>query len=176
MKRWPGIFLLLFTALLWGCGGSHDARIVAVLDRADSLLLTSDPALHDSVRQELEALDTARALKSDEMLRARHALLLVQARYKCYVTIPADSALIDIAYRYYANHHSSSADHERYTRTLIYQGAVAEELGHPQETIQWYLQAGQAAAGLYTLATNMELIGLLLNIAILFTNNICRTI
>ena len=139
------VFALFITTLLWSCGGSHDARIVAVLDRADSLLLISDPALHDSVRQELEALDTARALKSDEMLRARHALLLVQARYKCYVTIPADSALIDAAYRYYADHHSSSADHERYTRTLIYQGAVAEELGHPQEAIQWYIKAEQAA-------------------------------
>lgn len=51
--RVPGIttILLFFASLLWSCGGSHDARIVAVLDRADSLLLTSDPALHDSVRQ-----------------------------------------------------------------------------------------------------------------------------
>ena len=145
MKRWSGILLLFFAALLVGCGGSHDARITAVLDRADSLLLTSDAALHDSVRQQLEALDTARALQSDEALRARHALLLVQARYKCYATIPADSALIDTAYRYYADHHSGSADHERYTRTLIYQGAVAEELGHPQQALQWYLEAESAA-------------------------------
>ncbi|MBO4814044.1 MAG: hypothetical protein J5523_03710 [Muribaculaceae bacterium] len=145
VRSFISVFALLLTTLLWSCGGSHDARITAVLDRADSLLLISDPALHDSVRQELEALDTARALKSDEMLRARHALLLVQARYKCYVTIPADSALIDAAYRYYADHHSSSADYERYTRTLIYQGAVAEELGHPQQAIQWYLKAEQAA-------------------------------
>ena len=139
------VFALLFTTLLWGCGGSHDARIVAVLDRADSLLLISNPALHDSVRQELEALDTARALQADEALRARHALLLVQARYKCYVTIPADSALIDTAYRYYADHHSGTADHERYTRTLIYSGAVAEELGHPQQAMQYYLEAEDTA-------------------------------
>ena len=139
------VFVLLLAALLWGCGGGHDARITAVLDRADSLLLTSDAALHDSVRQELETLDTARALRSDEALRARHALLLVQARYKCYATQKADSALIDTAYRYYADHHSSSADHERYTRALIYSGAVAEELGHPQQAMQWYLEAEQAA-------------------------------
>ena len=139
------VLVLLLAALLWGCGGGHDARVTAVLDRADSLLLTSDAALHDSVRQELEALDTARALRSDEALRARHALLLVQARYKCYATEEADSALIDTAYRYYADHHSGSADHERYTRTLIYQGAVAEELGHPQQAMQWYLEAEQAA-------------------------------
>ena len=86
MKRWPVILLLLFTALLVGCGGSHDARITAELDRADSLLRTSDTAAHSAALRQMLALDTARALQSDEALRARHALLLVQARYKCYVT------------------------------------------------------------------------------------------
>lgn len=145
--RVPGIttILLFFASLLWGCGGGHDTRVTAVLDRADSLLPTSDPVMHDSVRQQLEALDTARALQSDEMLRARHALLLVQARYKCYVTEPADSGLMEIARNYYADHHSSAQDHERYTRSLIYSGCVAEELGHPQQAIQWYLKAEQAA-------------------------------
>ena len=142
VRSFISVFALLFTNLLWSCGGSHDARITAVLDRADSLLHISDPALHDSVRQELEALDTARALKSDEMLRARHALLLTQAQFKCY-QFPSNDTLISIAHNYYADHHSGPTDHERYTRTLIYQGAVAEELGHPQEAIQWYLQAEQ---------------------------------
>ena len=145
MKRDRVILLLFFAALLVGCGGSHDARVTAELDHADSLLLTSDPALHDSVRQQLEALDTARALQSDEMLRARHALLLAQARYKCYVTEPADSGLMEIARNYYADHHSSSQDHELYTRALIYSGAVAEELGHPQQAMQHYLEAEDTA-------------------------------
>ena len=145
MKRWPGILLLFFTALLVGCGGSHDALITAELDRADSLLLTADTAAHSAALRQMLALDTARALRSDEALRARHALLLVQARYKCYVTEPADSALIDQARRYYADHHGSTADHERYTRALIYSGAVAEELGHPQQAMQHYLEAESTA-------------------------------
>ncbi len=135
--------LLFFAALLVGCGGSHDARIMAELDRADSLLHTSDTAAHSAALRQMLALDTARALQTDEALRARHALLLVQARYKCYVTEPADSGLMEIARNYYADHHSSSLDHERYTRSLIYSGAVAEELGHPQQAMQWYLQAEQ---------------------------------
>ena len=146
MNRLVHILLMsLLATLLWGCGGSHDARIVAVLDRADSLLRTSDTAAHSAALRQMVVLDTVRALQSDEALRARHALLLVHARYKCYATIPADSALIDTAYRYYADHHSGTIDHERYTRTLIYQGAVAEELGHPQQAMQWYLEAEQAA-------------------------------
>ena len=128
-----------------GCGGSHDARITAVLDRADSLLRTSDTAAHSAALRQMLALDTARALQSDEALQARHALLLTQARYKCYVTEPADSGLMEIARRYYADHHSSSQDHELYTRSLIYSGAVAEELGHPQQAMQFYLEAEDTA-------------------------------
>ena len=146
MKRLVHILLMsIVAALLWGCGGSHDARVMAELDRADSLLRTSDTAAHSAALRQMVALDTARALRSDEALRARHALLLVQARYKCYVTEPADSALIDSALCYYADHHVSAADHERYTRTLIYSGAVAEELGHPQQAMQHYLEAESTA-------------------------------
>ena len=145
MKRWPGILLLFFAALLVGCGGRHDARVTAELDRADSLLLTSDTAAHSAALRQMLALDTACALQADEALRARHALLLVQARYKCYVTEPADSTLIDSALSYYTDHHGSSADHERYTRALIYSGAVAEELGHPQQAMQHYLEAESTA-------------------------------
>ena len=145
MNRLVHILLLFFAALLVGCGGSHDARVTAELDRADSLLRTSDTAAHSAALRQMLALDTARALQSDEALRARHALLLVQARYKCYVTEPADSALIDSALSYYTDHHGSSADHERYTRALIYSGAVAEELGHPQQAMQHYLEAESTA-------------------------------
>ena len=144
MKLWKAVLFLLVMALA-GCGGSHDARVTAELDRADSLLLTSDTTAHRAALNRMLALDTASALQADEALRARHALLLVQARYKCYMTEPADSALIDQARRYYADHHGSSADHERYTRALIYSGAVAEETGHPQQAMQYYLEAEDSA-------------------------------
>ena len=146
MKRLVHILLMsVVAALLVGCGGGHDARVMAELDRADSLLLTSDTAAHSAALRQMLALDTARALQADEALRARHALLLVQARYKCYVTEPADSGLMEIARSYYADHHSSSQDHEFYTRSLIYSGAVAEELGHPQQAMQFYLEAEDTA-------------------------------
>ena len=146
MKLWKAVLFLLVMPQLAGCGGGHDARVTAELDRADSLLLTSDTAAHRAVLNQMLALDTAGALRADEALRARHALLLVQARYKCYETLPADSVLIATARGYYADHHSSNQDHERYTRTLIYSGAVAEELGHPQQAMQHYLEAESTAA------------------------------
>nr|ACM91064.1 TPR repeat-containing protein [uncultured bacterium 34R1] len=146
MNRLVHILLMsIVAALLVGCGGSHDARVTAELDRTDSLLRTSDTAAHSAALRQMLALDTARALQADEALRARHALLLVQARYKCYVTEPADSGLMEIARNYYAVHHSSAQDHEFYTRTLIYSGCVAEELGHPQQAMQYYLEAEDTA-------------------------------
>ena len=146
MKRLPGILiaLSLLTALLVGCGGSHDARVTAVLDRADSLLLTSDTAAHSAALRQMLALDTARALQTDEALRARHALLLTQAQFKCYA-FPSNDSLINIARNYYAKHHTSAQDHELYTRSLIYSGYIAQMTGHPQQAMQFYLQTEEIA-------------------------------
>ena len=144
MKRLVHILLLFFTALLVGCGGSHDARVMAELDRADSLLRTSDTAAHSAALRQMLALDTARALQADEALRARHALLLTQAQFKCYA-FPSNDSLINIARNYYADHHSSAQDHELYTRSLIYSGAVAQMTDNPQQAMQWYLEAESAA-------------------------------
>ena len=72
MKRLSVIsltLLSLLTALLVGCGGSHDARVTAELDHADSLLRTSDTAAHSAALRQMLALDTARALQADEALR-----------------------------------------------------------------------------------------------------------
>ena len=147
MKRLSVIsltLLSLLTALLVGCGGGHDARITAELDRADSLLRTSDTAAHSAALRQMLALDTARALQSDDALRARHALLLTQAQFKSYL-FPSNDSLINIARNYYARHHSSAQDHELYTRSLIYSGYIAQMTGHPQQAMQWYLEAESAA-------------------------------
>ena len=146
MKRLPGILiaLSLLTALLVGCGSGHDARVTAELDRADSLLRTSDTAAHSTALRQMLALDTARALQADEALRARHALLLTQAQFKCYA-FPSNDSLINIARNYYAKHHTSAQDHELYTRSLIYSGAVAQMTDNPQQAMQWYLEAESAA-------------------------------
>ena len=56
MKLWKAVLFLLVMALA-GCGGSHDARVTAELDRADSLLLTSDTAAHRAALNRMLALD-----------------------------------------------------------------------------------------------------------------------
>ncbi len=57
MKRLSVISLTLLSllaALLVGCGGSHDARVMAELDRTDSLLRTShDMCVADELLNEI---------------------------------------------------------------------------------------------------------------------------
>ena len=118
---------------LAGCGGSHN--IDARLALADSLIV--DHA--DSAYTVLKAIDSEELLSESD--RAFYALLYTQAQYKNVDSIGSDS-LINIALDYYKDNHNR----EHYTRTLIYKGAVMEELGNPEEALEWYLSAENNAA------------------------------
>lgn len=121
--------------LLLGC--HHDtANYDSRLTRADSLMATApDSALHL-----LEAMDAGRL--GTEGDRAYHALLLSQARYRCYEVATSDS-LINIALNYYERH---AGEREKLTRAHIYKGGVMEELGQPDEAMVHYKQAMAIAA------------------------------
>ena len=118
---------------LAGCGGSHE--VDARLALADSLIV--DHA--DSAYTVLKAIDSEGLLSESD--RAFYALLYTQAQYKNVDSIGSDS-LINIALDYYKDNHNR----EHYTRTLIYKGAVMEELGNPEEALEWYLSAENNAA------------------------------
>lgn len=138
MKHTHVIILLLATVLLsvvlCGCGGARhdDGRLVAI----DSLLRHNP----DSALLLLEQIDGSRLSNAGD--RAYHALLLTQARYRCYVVATSDSA-INIALDYYKRHH---ADREKLTRAYIYKGAVMEELGQGEAAMQFYKDAKSIAS------------------------------
>lgn len=127
--------LVMTMAMLLGCHhgtANYDSR----LTRADSLMATApDSALHL-----LEAMDPGRL--GTEGDRAYHALLLSQARYRCYEVATSDS-LINIALNYYERH---AGEREKLTRAHIYKGGVMEELGQPDEAMVHYKQAMAIAA------------------------------
>lgn len=129
-------FLVLAVAipLLTGCHRvvDYDSR----LTHADSVMVHHP----DSALRLLEALDT-RQLATDGD-RAYHALLLTQARYRCYVVATSDSA-INLALDYYRHHEDEL---EKLTRAYIYKGAVMEELGQPEEAMEHFKQALSIAA------------------------------
>ena len=112
------ILLYIISTLLaiaaFACGEAHyDSRLTAI----DSIIDVSP----DSALAELRALDYKSLSGSDN--RAYYALLLTQARYKCYDSIPSTDT-IEIAVTQF----TSNGDREKLTRSLIYKGATIEEL------------------------------------------------
>ena len=109
--RLRNIFILLFAALIFGCGQSKHIR--QSLDRASSIMKEHP----DSARVILANMERS-ALKS-RALRARHALLYAQAMDKCYVDTDNDS-LTSVALDYYKSH---GTDHEK-ALAYYYNGIV----------------------------------------------------
>lgn len=140
-KMWIYILLLFSLVELWslgGCGGHphYDTRLTA----ADSLLKLDV----DSALTLLEAINPGSL--GNEADRAYHALLLTEARYRCYIPATSDS-LINLALDYYERH---GEEREKLTRAYIYKGAVMEELGENREAMQHYKRAlSQVAADDY---------------------------
>ncbi len=135
MRRllWGIVIVGVLVAVVMGCSGAHryDARLVA----ADSLM----QAAPDSALAIVEALP-ADSL-ADEGDRAYRALLLTQARYRCYIVATSDSD-INRALGYYRAH---AREREKLTRAYIYKGAVMDELGHPDSAMFYYKHAEATA-------------------------------
>ena len=129
------ILLYIISTLLaiaaFACGETHyDSRLTAI----DSIIEYRP----DSALVELRALDYKSLSGSDN--RAYYALLLTQARYKCYDSIPSTDT-IEIAVARF----TSNGDREKLTRSLIYKGATLEELQDPTNAMRNYKQAEESA-------------------------------
>lgn len=120
------------------CSGqqNYDGRLTA----ADSLIkLDVDSALAVLTAISPDGL-------ANDADRAYHALLLTEARYKCYIPATSDSA-VNLALDYYEQH---GQEREKLTRAYIFKGAVMEELGENREAMQHYKKAlSQVAADDY---------------------------
>ncbi len=127
------ILTLVCIALAVGsCGNArYDSRLLA----ADSII-NSAP---DSALSMLRAVPQAEIPSAAD--RAFYALLVTQAGYKCDEPIKSTDT-IDRAIKYFTD----SRDREKRTRSLIYKGAVLDELGDKTAAMLWYKQAEEAAA------------------------------
>ena len=130
MKHLVGVILVMMM-LLAGCSRSVDSR----LSLADSLI--DEQA--DSAYMMLKGVNADELTTTSD--RAYYALLYTQALYKNMDSIASDS-LINIAVDYYADNHNRELN----TRTLIYKGAVMQELGKEQEAMEWYKRAEDNAS------------------------------
>ncbi|MBR2084216.1 MAG: hypothetical protein IJ879_06325, partial [Muribaculaceae bacterium] len=126
-------FAAIFTLVLTGC--HHDSATMRELANIDSTLTVS--------RQYETALHRLDSLQPDGFNKeesAYYSLLLTQAHYKLFVDDTTDS-VINIAVDYYKN----SSDHEKRTRSLVYQGAVYEVMGDLEKAVESYKKADETA-------------------------------
>ncbi len=130
----PLMTLLVLAMMVGGCEKRqpYDSRLVAV----DSIM-RHDP---DSALALLKNMNSADLVTAGD--QAYFALLLTQARYRCYVVATSDST-INVALDYYRHHDN---EREKLTRAYIYKGAVMEELGDPKAAMNYYQEAKNTVA------------------------------
>ena len=128
-------YILLLMALFYvlGCTEKQSSNMTE-LEYIDSLLFENN-----SVR----AIEAIHAIDPDvlnEEERALYSLLLTQAQYKNLDPITSDS-VINQAVEYYHD----SADEEKATRSILYQGCVYEVLGNLEKAIACYNHVEETA-------------------------------
>lgn len=128
--RYTLIFLFMSASLfLISC--TDKPHIKAVLDKAEEVMETEDPAvvytMLDSIHT--EELNTRR-------LKARYALLYSQVMDKNYIDLATDS-IIRPAVKYY-RHHGSAEDK---LKTLYYLGRIKENAGDNEGAMRCYIEA-----------------------------------
>lgn len=133
MKRHCHISVLLsLVAIVLMLAGCHHTP------GYDSRLVEADSLVRQDAEQALAFLKSLDGKKlSSDADRAYHALLLTQARYRCYERATSDST-INLALDYYQRH---PEEIEKLTRCYIFKGGVMEELGREEEAIINYKRA-----------------------------------
>lgn len=121
--------IILFTAIL-SCRHNEPELLSPELKRAEALMYVHP----DSALRILEKMAVPTA--SDEFQNAVWSLLMTQARDKNYLK-PASDSLINVAYKYFVKQDNP---HWR-ALAFNYKGAVCQQLGDVEASIQDYLDA-----------------------------------
>lgn len=72
----------------------------------------------------------------DEGDRAYYNLLLTEAQYKKYIPFTSDSTINSVV-----NYYEHNSDCDKYTKALIFQGCVFEDMGEPEIAVKCYHKA-----------------------------------
>lgn len=127
-----GICFLTLACMFNSCNSRSSYSPTLV--KADSLI---------TLQQDEEAYKLLTAVNVETLTeRDRHYydLLLTQAQYKNYIPFTSDS-IINSVVDYYEHHN----DGNKYTKALIFQGCVNEDMGNPERALECYKQAEKIA-------------------------------
>ena len=121
--------LLMVILLMVACGRPAETTLSAELQRAEGLMYPNpDSALHI-----LQAMTPPK----DELNHATWALLLTQAKYKCFVD--QSDSLVNIAHDYFMK----GDDAQRKALALYHKAALYEEKNQTDKALPYYLQASE---------------------------------
>lgn len=126
--------ILIVLVFVLFCASCKNANTNAELGQIDSLLQQNKPEI---AYESLSALNTENFSKGD---RAYYDLLLTEAQYKNYVPFASDSIINSVV-----NYYERNSDGNKYTRALIFQGCVYEDLAKPEMAINCFNLAEEAA-------------------------------
>ena len=126
--------ILIVLVFVLFCASCKNANTNAELGQIDSLLQQNKPEI---AYESLSALNTENFSKGD---RAYYDLLLTEAQYKNYVPFASDSIINSVV-----NYYERNSDGNKYTRALILQGCVYEDLAKPEMAINCFNLAEEAA-------------------------------
>lgn len=126
---------IVFTSLIIGIfAGCDKSGINNELVNIDSILS------HKQYETALKKIKRINPYNLGNKDKAYYSLLKTQADYKNYIVATTDSTI-----NFAVNYYESSNDKEKYTRSLIYQGCVNEELGNLEEAVKCYHKADDVA-------------------------------
>ena len=117
------------------CNGGSDTPVMRELASIDSTLTVARQ--YETAQLRLDSLNPEGFSKAE---RAYYSLLLTQSHYKNYINDTTD-AVINEAVDYYKN----SSEHEKRTRSLLYQGCVYEIMGEGEKAIASFKDAENIA-------------------------------
>ena len=118
---------IAFMSMIVGC---KDSVLESKLNTAE-LIIDEQPDSAYAILNDISIKSI-----SNRSQKAKYALLLTMAQYKCYIA-PKNDSLINIALDYYKSG-------EYLQKSLIFKGAIMAELGYPIEAIEWYKKAETA--------------------------------
>ena len=124
------LVLMVLAGILVGCNRApkYDQRLVA-----------ADKLVYQQPDKAKEILSDIKPQALNEPNAAYYNLLLTQASYIGYDEItPKNDSIISIALDYYSDHKS---DKEKLTRSMIFKGAVLQELGIIDTSMSFYKNA-----------------------------------
>ena len=130
--RFTLLLLAAFVLLYASSCSRRDMRVQSVLASADSLMMTRPEAALDT----LLSLDSTVVSSMRGRDRADYALLMTEARYKCYLPVAEDTAVFEAA-----DYYRRKGPDDRYAKALTMQGAVLSERRDPEGAMAAYKEA-----------------------------------